>query len=118
MIFDAGVFIALDNPSQRRVVFDLVRQMYEDGVVPKTNEAVLAQAWRDPSRQVPMAMVVKTTTVFPFGDPQTIGRRCAEKGTNDVVDASLAVLADQLGEKILTTDATDMRQLGVEAIEL
>ena len=65
-----------------------------------------------------MAMVVKTTTVFPFGDPQTIGRRCAESGTSDVVDASLAVLADQLGEKVLTTDATDMHQLGVEAEEL
>lgn len=118
MIFDAGVFIALDSPSKRQVVIDLIRQMSEEGVVPKTNAAALAQAWRDPSRQVPMAMAVKSTTVFPFGDPQTIGRRCAESGTSDVVDASLAVLADQLGEKILTTDATDMRRLGVEVVEL
>ena len=65
-----------------------------------------------------MTMVVRATTVFPFGDPQTVGRRCAESGTSDVVDASLAVLADQLGEKILTTDASDMRRLGVEVAEL
>lgn len=118
MIFDAGVFIALDNPSKRRVILEVVREMYEGGVVPKTNEAALAQAWRDPSRQVPMAMVVRATTVFPFGDPQTVGRRCAESGTSDVVDASLAVLADQLGEEILTTDATDMRKLGVKVVKL
>ena len=65
-----------------------------------------------------MTMVVKATTVFPFGDPQTVGRRWAESGTSDVVDASLAVLADQLGEKVLTTDATDMRNLGAEVVEL
>lgn len=65
-----------------------------------------------------MAMVVRATTVFPFGDPRTVGRRCAESGTSDVVDASLAVLADQLGEKILTTDAADMRRLGVAVEEL
>lgn len=81
--------------------------------MPKTNEAALAQAWRNPSRQVPMVMVIRATTVFPFGDPQTIGRRCADSGTSDVVDASLAVLADQLGEKILTTDVNDMPRLGV-----
>lgn len=118
MIFDAGVFIALDNPAKRRVILELVREMCEGGVVPKTNEAALAQAWRDPSRQVPMAMVVRATTVFPFGDPQAVGRRCAESGTSDVVDASLAVLADQLGEEILTTDATDMRKLGVKVVKL
>lgn len=117
MIFDAGVFIALDSPSKRRVILELVREMHERGVVPKTNEAALAQAWRDPSRQVPMAMLVKAAAVFPFGDPRTIGRRCAESGTSDVVDASLAVLGDQLGEKVLTTDASDMRRLGVEVVE-
>jgi hypothetical protein len=118
VIFDAGVFIALDNPSKRQVILDLVRQMHEEGAVPRTNEAALAQAWRDPSRQVPMAMVVRATIVHPFGDPRAIGRRCAESDTSDVVDASLAVLADQLGEKVLTTDASDLRRLGVEVVEL
>lgn len=118
MIFDAGVYIALENPSQRRVILALVRKMQAEGVLPTTNKAALAQAWRDPSRQVPMAMLVKSTNVHPFGDPQTIGKLCAESGTSYVVDASLAVLANQLGMKILTTDATDMRQLGAEVAEL
>lgn len=118
MILDAGVFIALDNPSQRRIILALVRRMQVEGVVPITNEAALAQAWRNPSKQVPMAMLVKATTVYPFGAPQVIGRRCAESGTSDVVDASLAVLADQIGVKILTTDVDDMLALGADVAEL
>ena len=34
--------------------------------------------------------------------------------TSDLVDASLAVLADQLDLTILTTDPTDMKQLGAQ----
>ncbi len=113
MIFDAGVFIALDNPSQRRIVLALVETMRAEGVQPATNEAALAQAWRDPAKQVPMAMLVRATTVYPFGDPRVIGRRCAVAGTSDVIDASLAVLADQLGMTIVTTDPTDMADLDV-----
>lgn len=118
MIFDAGVFIALENPSQRRTVLALVQRMQAVGITPTTNEAALAQAWRDPSRQVPLGMLVKATAVYPFGDPRAIGRRCALTETNDVVDASLAVLADQLELSILTTDPDDMARLNVAFQEL
>jgi hypothetical protein len=118
VILDAGVFLALDNPSQRRIVLALIERMQADGVEPTTNEAVLAQAWRDPARQVPLAMLVKATTVHPFGDPKVIGMRCAMAGTSDVVDASLAVLADQLELPIVTTDPGDMARLDVDHREL
>lgn len=91
----------------------LLQRMHAQSVVPATTDAVLAQAWRDPARQVAMAMVVRAVTVFPFGDPRVIGMRCATTGTTDVVDASLAVLADQLDQTILTTDPADMARLGV-----
>ncbi|MEZ5375398.1 MAG: hypothetical protein R2733_02735 [Acidimicrobiales bacterium] len=113
MILDAGVFLALENPSQRRVVLALVEKMQAEGVEPATNEVALAQAWRDPAKQVPMAMLVRATTVYPFGDPRVIGRRSAVAGSSDVVDASLAVLADHLGMPILTTDPADMAVLDV-----
>lgn len=112
MIFDTGVFIALDNTSQREVVQALVQRMVAEGVVPSTNEAVLAQAWRDPAKHVPLTMLLKAVTVYPFGDPRTIGQRCALSGTSDVVDASLAVLSDRLDTTILTTDPDDMVRLG------
>lgn len=118
MIFDAGVFIALENPSRRRVILALVRRMQAEGVAPATNDAALAQTWRQPARQAPLAMLVKAIDVYPFGDPRVIGQRCAHTDTSDVVDASLAVLADQIGVKILTTDASDMHRLGADAAEL
>lgn len=118
MIFDTGVFIALENPSQRRIVLALVEKMQAEGVEPCTSDAALAQAWRDPAKQVPMAMLVRATTVYPFGDPRVIGRRCAVAGTSDVVDASLAVLADQLDMTIVTTDPADMARLNVAFREL
>ena len=67
-----------------------------------------------------MAKLVLATTVFPFGDPKTIGMRCAQSCTSDVVDASLAVLANQLGLTILTTDPNDMATLdtNVQTLEL
>ncbi len=108
MILEAGVFIALDNPAKRRIVVALVEKMLADGTTPVTTEPVLAQAWRNPATQVPTARLVATATVFAFGDPQTVGLRCARSGTSDVVDASLAELADQLGLTILTTDPADL----------
>ena len=118
MILDSGVFVALDNPSQARVLMRLISRMADDDEPLSTTEAVLAQSWRNPKRQVLMKRLVAITTVHPFGDPQTIGVRCATSGTSDVVDAGLAVLADQLGDVVLTTDPDDMAQLGAVHLEL
>ena len=113
VILDAGVFISLENPAKRGVVLALAERMLAEGVIPATNGPVLAQAWRNPPRQAMMARLAKATTVYPFGDAKTVGLRCATSGTADVVDASLAVLADQLGLTVLTTDGDDMAKLNV-----
>jgi len=39
---------------------------------------------------------------------------CAQTGTSDIADASLALLARQMDRPVLTTDPGDMRKLGVE----
>lgn len=107
MIFDAGVFLALEDPARRRVIVALVELMRSEGVAPVTNDPVLAQVWREPALQVPLTKLLKTMIVYRFGDPRVIGVRCAKAGTSDVVDASLAVLADQLGLSVLTSDPDD-----------
>lgn len=118
MILDAGVFIALENPSKQGVVLALVQKMRDQGILPTTNDAALSQAWRNPARQAPMARLVKATTVHSFGDPKVIGLKCGVTGTTDVVDASLAVLSDQIGVPVLTTDPDDMAALGADHREL
>lgn len=99
-------------------IVDAGEQLSAEGTTPETTVAVLAQAWRDPSTQVPLRRLSKATRVHEFGDSATVAQRCAVAGTCDVVDASLAVLADQLGRTILTTDPTDMEQLGAHYAEL
>ena len=61
-----------------------------------------------------MGPLLKALAVHPFGDSKTVGRRCARHGTSDVVDASLAVLADQLRLTVLTTDPDDLAKLNVD----
>ena len=118
MIFDAGVFIALDNPAQREIIVALIERLRKQNVTLHTTEAVLAQAWRDPARQAPMARLVKTTTVLPVGDAKTIGVRCGQTDTSDVVDADLAIWSEVLGSTILTTDPDDMDALGARHVQL
>ena len=118
MIFDAGVFIALEKPSTRGVVLALVEQHLEASTLPITTNAVLAQAWREPDRQVALGRLSRTLEVYGFGDPKVVGARCGTAGTSDVVDAGLAVLADQLGETIVTTDPKDMAKLGAKHLAL
>ena len=118
MILDAGVFIALDNPSRARIILTLMQRLANDDEPLATTDAALAQAWRDPARQVLMAKLVGMCEVHAFGDPKTIGTRCATTGTSDVVDAGLAVLADQLGDVILTTDPADMAKLEARHVTL
>ncbi len=118
MIFDAGVFIALDNPAQREIIVALIERLRQQNASLHTTEAVLAQAWRDPARQAPMARLVKTTTVLPFSDAKTVGVRCAQTDTSDVVDADLATWSDVLESTILTTDPNDMDTLGARHVPL
>ncbi len=118
MILDAGVFIALENPSQRRVVIKILEAIRTRDEPIRTTKPVLAQAWRDPARQVPMTRLVNSIGVLPFGDSQAVGLRCARSGTSDVVDADLATWAEALGETILTTDPDDMTKLGATHVSL
>ncbi len=118
MIFDAGVFIALEKPSTRRIVLALVEKHLDEGLLPTTTTTALAQAWRDPAKQVALTRLARSVEVFPFGDPQVVGVKCGRSGTSDVVDASLAILAEQLRQTIVTTDPDDMKKLGAPHVTL
>ncbi len=112
MIFDAGVFIKAESPNDARRVNAIMQALKAQGVVPITNVGALAQVWRDPARQVGVTMLARSCEIRELGNPQEIGRRCAASGTSDVIDASLAVLSTTTGQDILTTDPSDMEQLG------
>ena len=110
MIIDAGPFI-VDGENLNSRLWALIKRATERGDELHTTHPVLAQVWRQPARQANLARGVRCFEIHSLDESVTIGRRLAETGTSDVVDAHLAVVAEGLGTFILTGDPDDMLRL-------
>lgn len=110
MIVDAGPFI-VDGENVNSRLWALIKRATDRGDDLHTTHPVLAQVWRDPARQANLARAVRYFDIHPLDESATIGRRIAEAGTTDVVDAHLVVVAESLGTFILTGDPDDMSRL-------
>lgn len=89
----------------------VIKRAVERGEDLHTTHPVLAQVWRDPTRQANLARALRSFDIHPLDESRGVGRRLATTGTSDVVDAHLAVVAEQLGTFILTGDPGDMTAL-------
>ena len=114
MIIDAGPFI-VDGENLNSRLWALIKRATERGDDLHTTHPVLAQVWRQPARQANLARAVRYFDIHPLDESVTIGRRLAETGTSDVVDAHLAVVAESLGTFILTGDPDDMSRLNARS---
>lgn len=110
MIIDAGPLI-IDSENVNSRLWALIKRATERGDELHTTHPVLAQVWRNPQRQANLARATRQLTVHALDDSTTVGRRLADTGTSDVVDAHLVVVAERVGTFILTTDPTDMTKL-------
>ena len=110
MIIDAGPFIADAEHLDSRL-WAIVKRAAERGEELHTTHPVLAQVWRDRARQVRLAQALRSFDIHPLDESVSVGRRLAESGTADVVDAHLVVVAEQLGTFVLTSDRDDMTKL-------
>ena len=110
MIIDAGPFIS-DSERLNSRLWALIKRAAERGEQLHTTHPVLAQVWRDPARQANLSRAVRHFDVHALDESVAVGRRLAATGTADVVDAHLAVVAEQLGTFIVTTDHSDMSRL-------
>jgi hypothetical protein len=114
-VLDAGAFIAVDR-GDRAMVAQL-RAAQRHGVELRTNANVVAQVWRDPQgRQVNLVRLLRAVDVRPIdGD---IGRKAGEllgrAQRADVIDATLVLVA-RAGDRIVTSDAEDIRELALAA---
>lgn len=111
MILDAGPLIA-DGERVNSRLWALVKRGVERGDELHTTHPVLAQVWRNPARQANLARAVRLLDVHALDESVAVGRRLADSGTADVVDAHLAIVAERLGTFVLTTDPDDMSALG------
>ena len=110
MIIGAGPFI-VDGENLNSRLWALIKRATERGDELHTTHPVLAQVWRQSARQANLARGVRYFDIHSLDESVTIGRRLAETGTSDVVDAHLAVVAEGLGTFILTGDPDGMSRL-------
>ena len=76
---------------------------------------VLAQTWRDPSRQAHLATLLSARQVHVAALTEvvakTAGRLCGQRGTSDVIDASVVLAAREADAIVVTSDLEDIRRL-------
>lgn len=110
---DVGGLIALDR-GDRRVVALLARAA-ETAARVTVPAGALAQAVRDPARQVRLARLLRqpTTDVVSLDrvDATAIGRLLAASRTADVVDAHVVWCARRARQAVVTSDLDDLRIL-------
>lgn len=110
---DAGGLIAVDRRDRRVIV--LLARASETRATVTIPASALAQAIRQPERQVRLARLLRqpTTDVVALDrvDATNVGRLLAASGTADVVDAHVVVCARRAGQHVVTSDPDDLRRL-------
>ena len=111
MILDAGFLIAIDRGEFTAHSF--LAATLQEGAVLRTTAPVVAQVWRDGSRQARLPKFLGTVEVhdFTLADAPIVGELLRRSQTSDVVDAHLVALALRLLDSILTADTPDFSAL-------
>jgi predicted nucleic acid-binding protein len=111
LTFDTGALIQLEK--KQRVVARMFDTAVADGVPIRVPAAAVAEFWRGTHRPA-IRELIESATV-------ETSRRCAQlagealRATNgsgaSVVDAIVAATAHEYGDRVITTDPGDLRQL-------
>lgn len=114
--YDAGALIAAERND--RGLWALHRRALERGIVPTVPAGVLAQGWRG-GPQAQMSRLLGGCRVEDLDEARSrsAGTACGAAGTSDVVDAAVVVGAAARRDLVVTSDPSDLTQLG-EALHL
>jgi predicted nucleic acid-binding protein len=112
-VLDAGALVGFER-NDRRVVAIVARALeHQDPLL--VPAGVVAQVWRDGSRQTRLARLLGAPQceVISLDDRQAraAGQLCGVAATADVVDASVAVVARDRRARVITSDPDDLRLL-------
>ena len=111
LVLDAGALIAIDRGDPR--VWSEVARAFRTSTPVRTNAMAIAQVWRDgKGRQAGLARILRGVDVEPITreDGLRAGELLGQTRMKDAIDASVALLA-QPGDRVLTSDAGDLRVL-------
>lgn len=110
-VYDAGALIAAERS---QVDFWRSHRAYLlAGGIPLVPAGVIAQVWRNGSRQAQVARLLKGCEIVPL-DSNTaheVGELLGRSGTADPVDGSVALLAARFGAVVATSDPDDIQHL-------
>ncbi len=117
VVLDSGALIAFEKNDRR--VRTLIELALAHGASLWTAGGVVAQVWRDGSRQARLARLLGSGDVqiqpLDRDEAQATGVLCGKAGTKDVVDASVVLLARTLGAIIVTSDPHDLLKIDAGA---
>lgn len=107
---DAGALIAADRGDRELIATLAVLQ--QRGQLPVIPTAVVAQAWRAPSRRR-LSALLDASEIAPTtrSRAQRAGELLARTKTKDSVDAVVVAIAAERGDRILTSDPHDLQRL-------
>ncbi len=90
----------------------LIELALANGGILHAPAGVVAQVWRDGRRQARLARLLGAgvLVVEPLdrAEAQAAGVLCGQTGTDDVIDASVALLARRNRARVVTSDSTDL----------
>jgi hypothetical protein len=115
LVLDAGALIALDRND--RAVWAMLRLAADDKTEVSVPTGAIAQAWRDGARQALLARALKHCDEVPLDGSlaRASGILCGRASTDDIIDASVAVIgASRLRHgavAIVTSDRDDVAHL-------
>jgi predicted nucleic acid-binding protein len=113
LTLDASALVAFER-NDRRVV-SIIARAREHDVQLVAPAGVIGQVWRDGRRQTRLARLLGSELVeietLDDRRARAAGQLCGVSGTNDVVDASVALCARSRGHAVLTSDVDDFRRL-------
>lgn len=109
-LLDAGALVAVDKRDRR--VGAMLRLLHRDEIPVVTSGGVVAQVWRDGSRQANLARLLSGVDVRPLDDPtaRKVGDLLRQNRSDDLVDAHVALVA-RSGDVVLTSDLSDISAL-------
>lgn len=110
LTLDTGALLALERGDSR--VRALLRRALETGLPLSIPAGVVAQAWRGGPRQARVARLLADPSVHvaPLDDmtARAVGLLCGRSGHRDIVDVHVALLAQEQGHTVVTSDPEDL----------
>lgn len=115
LVLDAAALVAVERGQRHTIA--LIKQELLEGRAPLTHGGVVGQVWRGGTgRQAPLARLLPGLEVAALD--VTLGRRAGvllgRSRMADVVDAALVLLMED-GDRLLTSDLTDLEPLAAAA---